>query len=92
MEKYKLYVGSNNETKILELELIKGVLNTFFEGYSLSIISGVWKGLSEQTAIIEILSENIDDKIKIVASQLKELLHQEAILISKEPIISAEFI
>jgi hypothetical protein len=86
MLNYKLYIGSNNETKELEISKIQDVLNREFEGYTIQIVTGYWKGSKEDTALISITS-NSEHKIKEIVDILKVELKQEAIGLQTEPAI-----
>jgi len=79
---YKIYVGSNNETKKLEDKKAISIASKYFEGFTCQNANGFWKGLSEKTLIIEI---ETDDKKKVIelAEELKEALYQEAIAVAK---------
>ena len=54
MEYTRIYIGSNNDTKILELDKIQNILNIWLESYTIIQAIGVWKGIKENTAIVEI--------------------------------------
>ena len=77
MKYTKLYIGSNNDTKVLEIEKIKSIMLSAQQGYTLILAKGIWKGIEEETAIIEIYGEyNI-----AIVSELKRELKQDAILV-----------
>jgi len=79
---YKIYVGSNNETKKLESKRAIQIASKYFEGFTCQTANGFWKGMAEKTLIIEI---ETDDKKKVIelAEELKEALYQEAIAVAK---------
>lgn len=81
MKLTKIYIGSNNTTKELELEKIENVLNRWQEGYTIIIIKaqGYWKGQKENTAIIEIYG-NYNTGI---IPELKRELEQDSILVAE---------
>ncbi len=79
---YKLYIGSNNETKKLEAKKAITIASTYFDGFSASKIIGYWKGMQEKTLVLEIETEN-KKQIMALAMDLKEKLNQEAIAIAK---------
>jgi len=81
MEKFKksfaLYVGSNNETKKLEIEKITKIVGEAFDGFTITKGIGFWRGVSENMAIVAIYGE--EEKIKRVAQTLRIELNQEAV-------------
>ena len=79
---YKIYVGSNNETKKLEDKKAISIASKYFEGFTCQNANGFWKGLSEKTLIIEIETDN-KKKVIELAEELKEALYQEAIAVAK---------
>ena len=79
---YRLFVGSDNLTKHLNAKLIKEITNKHFKGFNFQKSSGFWKGKEEKNAIIEI-DDAEQDKINLLASELKTSLNQEAILIQQ---------
>jgi hypothetical protein len=80
----KLYIGSNNETKELEIQKIKEITGAVFEGFTFYEAMGFWRGLEEKTAIIEIETEE-EDKINHLIETLKKELKQEAIAVEILP-------
>lgn len=85
---YRLYIGSNNETKKAEIGKARRILNKYFQVYSIFKGFGIWKGTAENSFIIE-LCETADfilnqDEIKKVVVELKTALKQEAILLMKQ--------
>lgn len=82
MNTYVVYIGSNNETKQLEMETIEKETGKLFDGFSLSQVVGYWKGSKENTAQVTIVTE-FEEKIMELAKELKLTLHQEAVLVSK---------
>lgn len=79
---YKIYVGSNNETKKLEAQKAIQIASTYFEGFTCQNANGFWKGTAEKTLIIEIETQN-KKKVIELAEELKEALYQEAIAVAK---------
>jgi hypothetical protein len=82
---FTLYIGSNNETKLLELEKITAILDSYFEGYTLLQAKGVWKGEHETTAVVEVSTEK---DILPVIEELKTELHQDAIAWRVAPVLN----
>jgi hypothetical protein len=79
---YKIYVGSNNETKKLEAKKAISIVSKYFEGFTCQNANGFWRGLSEKTLIIEIETDN-KKKVIELAEELKIALFQEAIAVAK---------
>lgn len=76
METYTIYVGSNNETKTLELGKIKEICKRH-AGYTLYNATGAWLGSEEETAVLII--HDSPAKILMTISDLKFDLEQDAI-------------
>jgi len=82
MKKYTLFIGSDNITGELRMETALEIVEKFFDGFTFSIVFGVWKGKREDTLKVEIVSENdIKFKIANLCHELKTELRQEAILV-----------
>ena len=77
MKLTKIYCGSNNETGILEMDIILEVLNRRISSYTIIKAKGRYNGKSEDTAIIEIYGNY---NLGIVPS-LQQELKQEHILV-----------
>ena len=73
---YRLYIGSNNETKELELDKIKQVVSRWYDGFTVILATGYWKGNEEKTAIVDISTNSWDTGI---LHELKRELKQESI-------------
>lgn len=74
----KAYIGSNNNTKELEIDNIISVVNKNHEGFTLQYpVIGYWKGEAEETAVLYLSDER--EKVMNTLSELKEVLNQEAI-------------
>jgi hypothetical protein len=77
MQYTKLYIGSNNETKELELDKITEYLNNQLEGYTIIKTIGYYNGKAEESCIIEIYgSYNL-----AIVGELKKILKQDSILV-----------
>ena len=72
MEYTRIYIGSNNDTKILELDKIQNILSTWLESYTIIQAMGVWKGTKENTAIVEIYGTYNLGIIEILKRELKQ--------------------
>lgn len=80
MKYTKIYCGSNNVTRLLEVDKIKEVLDRWItEGYTLTLAEGYWRGVTEKTAIIEIYG---DYNLGIIP-ELKRVLQQDSILVAE---------
>lgn len=79
---YRLYIGSNNETRELELEKIKEIVTRYYEGFTIILATGYWKSNEEKTAIVEISTNSWNGAI---VSSLRNELRQEAIGIQVLP-------
>lgn len=84
---YKLYVGSNNETKELEMDKIESILQANLDGYTLYSARGCWKGVSEDSVIIEVQGVSYE-KIMEIASTLRDSLEQDAVALQEVPDLS----
>ena len=51
---YDLYIGSNNDTGELQVDLAESVLRDFFDGYTLTYATGVWRGQREKSLVVTI--------------------------------------
>ncbi len=84
MKLFRVYTQNKN------LEQTKEVLNNAFDGYTLIQGAGYWKGTSEKSLIIEIVT--IDDAlVYAVAERIKKDNHQKTILITSMD-VSADFL
>jgi len=77
MNTYTLYIGSNNVTKLLELDTIESIVSERHEGFTIQQAVGYWLGQKEFTAVVTIN----DDQVTIMQTieRLKDVLHQDAI-------------
>lgn len=76
----RIYIGSNNLTKELELDKIEEVVNKYHYGYTIILASGYWKTKKENTAIIEICDELVTEDL---LTELKRELKQDSLLVSR---------
>jgi len=75
-KKYTLYVGSNNETKELEKELIIGIVAKWYKSFTAYEVNGYWIGEPERSLKIEIYT-NGDDINEYSITKLTEELERE---------------
>lgn len=74
----KAFIGSNNETKELEVDKIISTVNANHEAFTLDYpVIGYWKSEAEQTAVLYLSDER--SKVMNTLNELKEVLDQEAI-------------
>jgi hypothetical protein len=78
MRIHRLYIGSDNKTKALDMDQIKSLASSMFQGFNISTILGSWQGHVEDTALLEIATET-GEKVLELAKLLKERLGQDAI-------------
>ncbi len=77
MQTFTIYVGSNNDTKQLELDRINAITARNHEGFTLYTATGHWLGTEEATAVLII--HDHPDRIQATIEALKIELHQDAI-------------
>lgn len=85
MQKYYIYIGSNNETHKLEsTEAIK-IISSHFDGFTAYEVIGYWKGSQEKTLKVEIVSEIEAGDVAIIKmiKELKAQLKQDMIMLEK---------
>lgn len=74
----KAFIGSNNESKQLEIDKIVSVVNKNHQAFTLDYpVIGYWKGEAEETAVLYLSDER--QAVMSTLRELKEVLHQEAI-------------
>lgn len=83
METFTIYIGSNNETKELELDRINSITSGNHKGFTLYTATGHWLGTEEATAVLIIHDEPA--KIMDTIQTLKRELHQDAIAFQEVP-------
>jgi hypothetical protein len=76
-----LYIGSNNKTKVLELDIIRSQVDNQFSGSSIIGVEGRWKHQVEQSCIVRLLEDGSDFEAKVLKlrNQLVSALEQESI-------------
>lgn len=85
MNKYSIYIGSNNATNELESDKARTVIARYFQGFSEYEITGVWNGTSEKTLKVEIVAEKGTSEVAVVAlcKELAKELQQDAIMLEQ---------
>lgn len=82
MKKINFYIGSNNQTHVVETEKALAVLSTTYEGMSISELVGYWKGEKEATLLVSVVVETVNyTQIKQVCKELNTKLDQQAIMV-----------
>lgn len=81
MQKAFYYVGSNNETKQLEIEKIEEIVSAHFDGFTASEVIGYWKRSKERTLKIEVITSESAEKLAKIGEELKIKLNQESVLL-----------
>jgi len=71
---YRIITENINKAKIIEL------ITKYFDGFTLIEGQGYWRGKSEKTLIIEIMTTGCIS-VKRLASRIKSLNNQESVLI-----------
>ena len=79
---FRIFVGSNNETKKLDRKAIEKTTSIYFDGFTLLQSVGFWKSEKEKTAIVEVLTDDAE-KIKTLCNRLKLDLNQQSILMQE---------
>lgn len=75
MHTYQLYVGADNLTGILDLPMIKTIMEKRHQGFTINPVTGYWQGQEERSAVITVSSEDVSDTV----IDLKQRLGQDAI-------------
>lgn len=79
--KYNIYTEDVNRENILH------IINKFFTGYNLQVLTGYWKGVKEKSLKIEVIGLPWDySGIEKIAKDIKKLNKQEAVYITQEKI------
>jgi len=71
---YRIYTEDINRNKI------EAAANNLFDGFTLIPAIGYWKGIKENSIIIEIFTTDVDSVFSL-ADQIKEFNNQEAVLV-----------
>lgn len=91
MKLWRLYVGLPKKTtelsKILTRETLRNIVSLHLAGASISFGTGIWKGVLEDNAVIEVIQEDQEDYMLEVSLHnlilhLKTELKQESIYIT----------
>lgn len=85
MQTFTIYVGSNNNTKELELDRIRAIAARRHDGLTLYTATGYWLGTPEDTAVLII--HDLPEKVHATIADLKAELHQDAIGYQEAPVL-----
>ena len=84
MQKYYIYIGSNNETHQLESDEAIKTISKYFDGFTAYEVIGYWKGTQEKTLKVEIVADPAKDtEVVKMVKELKASLKQDAIMLEK---------
>lgn len=89
---YRIYLGARNtESRRFsprDLEIVEGILNEFFQGWTTARALGSWEGKTEETALITVTTRGVKPgalapkaAVEACARKLKAHLGQESVLI-----------
>lgn len=82
MYKFTLYIGSDNESKVLSLNEALTTVSEYFAGFNYSQLKGYWKGEKEDTLKVEVIGNEEDkSRINAMVSKLKRVLKQDCIIL-----------
>lgn len=73
----ELFIGSNNQTKRVERDILEHILNANHEGYTLYNCKGMWLGQSEDS--VGVIISDSKNSIMQTIKELKYKLRQDAI-------------
>lgn len=81
-----LLVGSNNETKELEIDKLCEIASTYVEDFTVSRTLGYWQGEPEQSVKLEIITNEVYylDLGKNLARSICKHLRQDAVMLEIE--------
>ena len=70
-------------TEDINQEQVQKIVDSYYQGYTMYKAQGFWKGIKENSLIVEIISEaqNELDNVRALASKIKDYNHQEAVLV-----------
>ena len=79
------YIGSNNDTKKVEISKIEKHFNTMFKGYSLYKGVGLWETMKENSVLVKVFTKRINNKdLMTFTENIKKDLKQYSIILTKE--------
>jgi hypothetical protein len=86
MIQYRIYTEDKNRADI------ETIVARHFDSFTIIPTIGYWKGVAENSLIIEIFGNDQFTTVKEVAEYIKELNKQECVLVTRTPLIHSELI
>ena len=83
MPTYNIYIGADNDTGKIDLDLIASIVSKYHEGFTMVEARGYWQGKPEPSCVVTIEGQGYD--ILATVRELGETLHQDAIGIQDVP-------
>lgn len=74
---YRIFTENVNQSTI------EKIINKYFEGFTLVKAAGYWRLQKEHSLIIEVVTDDTDKLINDLATEIKAVNKQEAVLIQK---------
>lgn len=91
MNTYQLFMGMNvpngDTVSNAEWDEFIKVLDTVFDGYTVSTVDGVWKSEHEITKCVSVCTKYVDD-VMYVARKYKDTFNQDSVGIQQLPALS----
>ena len=88
MKTYQMYMGRNKPNGDIvtnaQWNAFINVLDTVFDGYSITNVDGVWKSEHEDTKCITVCTKYFDD-VLYVARKYKDVFMQDSVAIQTLP-------
>lgn len=84
---FRLFVGSNNKTKRLELDKAVKCVARYYKGFTYYTATGFWEGVKEKSVVFEISGTKKRDIDKL-SKELCNILAQQAVGIQRIPEMS----
>lgn len=81
---YNLFIGSNNQTKMLEIEKIREILDERHEGYTITRTQGAWHKERENSCTVLLQVEHKGQAV-MTAQILRKALQQDAVGLQAVP-------
>lgn len=70
-------------TENINRRAIERIITNRFSGFTIIEAQGFWKGVKEQSLVIEIITFDNDKNINLIAEEIKKYNEQYAVLIQK---------
>ena len=82
LKEINFYIGSNNKTGEIDLNIIEAEFNKLFKGYTILNSFGYWEASKEKSILIKVLSDLNKTNLINFTQHLKRELKQYCILIT----------